>query len=92
MASLIKQDMPEDLEELKIFLDGTVKDELKKHIKGIVSDICEIKYSNIELFCKAKLDKKCLLTNKADRISYFINKKFDMDYACFHPNYRGLIR
>lgn len=91
LASLIKQDLPENLEELKLFLDGKFHRDARKEIKSIVSDFCEVECSKIELICRKKLDKKCLLVNQADKTAYFIYKKFNIKYACFHQNYRELL-
>lgn len=91
LSSLIKRDLPKNLEQLKIFFDGKASDSNKKYTKSLISDICEIDYFDLEFICESKFDKKCLLVNKADRLAYFINKKFDKRYICFHPNYRGLL-
>ena len=91
LSSLISHDLPDDLEDLRLFFDGEFTKRQRNYLKDYVSEYCNIDRDSIKLLCKGKLDRTCSLVNQADRLAYFIYKRFDINQACFHPNYRSVM-
>lgn len=76
VASLLDQEIGQEVENLAIYLDGEYTTPQKSYLRDCVSDYSGLERRCVNLFCGANFDKKIKIVQLADELAHYLFRKY----------------
>lgn len=78
-VSLLQEKIPQELDELRILIDGEVLSNKKLYTRSLISDIYGIEKEIIRIESGKDLDRRYRLVNIADELSHYLFRRCSLE-------------